>query len=504
MKNFFASVKNLNFVRLLNLSKLQNPALYLLLFIAFIILNFTVAAIPARFDFSYGKTYTLSSSTKKILNNLDDIVTIKFFASSDIPTKLLPLKNQIVDLLNEYQRDNPRRVVVKVLDPKTDQNALNDVKDFGIPQIQFSQLEQDKYAVSASYFGIGMSYLNKKEIIPQVTNIGSMEYNVTAAIYKMTNKQAIKVAVMGRTQSFDPNSDDLLSFDQALQKQFDLSFINVSTESATKVIDPSYKTVFVFDDTSHGFDDQEIAALKKYLDNKGKVIFFLDGVWVEQSLTTVPSNNNLFSLLDQYGIKLNQNLVLSANAELVNFGNSQVSFLSPYPFWLRANDFDQQSTYFSNINQLTYPWASSLTLEKKNNMIETALVKTSKQSWTQSGTFELNPQNIPQPSSSDLKQFTVTAEAKQKNGGTVMVIPSSRFILEQFLSRTSDNLEFVLNVVNDYASGGALSGISQHAVAYYPLPSISENMKNAFKYGNILLLPALLALYGAYTLLKRK
>ncbi len=504
MKKFFVSVKNLNFVRLFNLSKLQNPVLYLLLFMVFVVVNLVVSNLPVRFDFSYGKTYTLSDSTKKILNNLDDIVTIKFFASSDIPTKLLPLKNQIVDLLNEYQRDNPRRVAIKVLDPKTDQNALNDVKDFGIPQIQFSQLEQDKYAVSASYFGIGMSYLNKKEIIPQVTDIGSLEYNLTASIYKMTNKQPVKVAVMGKTQSFDPNNDDLLSFDQAMQKQFDLSYINVSTESATKTIDPSYKTVFVFDDNSHGFDEQEIAALKKYLNDKGKAIFFLDGVWVQNSLTTVPADHNLFSLLEQYGITLNKDLVLSANAELVNFGNSQMSFLSPYPFWVRTNDFNPQSIFFSNINQLTFPWVSSLTIVKKSNISAAELVRTSKQSWSQLGTFELNPQSIPQPSASELKQFIIAAQAQRKNGGTILVIPASRFVLERFLTRTSDNLEFVLNAVNDYASGGALAGISQHAVAYYPVPNISENMKNVFKYGNILLLPVLLALFGAYRLIRRK
>ena len=136
---------------------------------------------------------------------------------------------------------------------------------------------------------------------------------------------------------------------------------------------------------------------------------------------------------------------MSANAELVNFGGGQISFLSPYPFWIKTNQLNTKSSYFSNVQQLTFPWVSSVA---GGNW----LIRSTSKSWEQKENFSLSPQNIPQPQVSELKQFAVGTEVKNKNGGKVLVIPSSRFILEKFLTRNSDNLEFVLNAVNDFAS----------------------------------------------------
>ncbi len=488
-------MKKLNFLGLLNLKQLKTSIICLLAIGAFVILNFVLSPISfLRYDFSFGKAYTLSPSTKKVLRNLHDTVTIKFFASSDLPTRLLPLKSEVVDLLNEYQKENEGKLNVKILDPKKDQSALKEVQELGVPQLQFSQLEQDKYAVTSSYFGIEFSHGDKKEILPQVTDIESLEYNLTASIYKLTRKETIKIGVLGQQDNFNPNEDALSKFKEVMKQQFDMSFLDVSSKSATKIIDMTYKTLLVFDTNKKEYDPQELQAIKIYLDNGGKAIFFVDGVWVEDNLLTTPAKHNLFSLLSDYGIKLNTNLVLSTNAELVNFGNGQVSFLSPYPFWLKTNVFNTKTSYFSNIQQLTFPWVSSLEGGE-------GLVRTTKRSWEQKDNYLLNPQSIPQPQTNDLKEFTIVTQSKDKK---IMVIPSSRFIMDRFQAKTSDNLEFVLNVVNDFASGGALSGIRQRAVSFYPLPDVSDNMKDIFKYGNILTLPLLFGLLGFVRLMRRR
>lgn len=466
---------------------------FVLTIVAFVIFNTALIPVSSlRHDFSYGGAYTLSPSTKKILKNLNDIVTIKFFASSDLPTRILPLKNDVVDLLNEYQKENKARITIKVLDPKKDQGAMTEVQQLGIPQLQFSQLEQNKYAVSASYFGIALSFGDKKEILPQVTDIESLEYNLTASIYKLTRKEQVKISIAGRTEGLDPSTDDLATFTSIMKKQFDLSFIDLST-----AIDPIYKMVLIFDDNKKEYSQEEIEKIKAYIDQGGNVAFFVDGVWVQNTLSAILAKHNLFSVLSSYGITLNQDLILSANAELVNFGSGQISFLSPYPFWVKTNVLNPKSSYFSNVQQLTFPWVSSVSGGNE-------LVRTTKKSWEQKDSFTLTPQTIPEPKVNELKQFVIGSEAKTKNGGAIVVIPSSRFVLEKFLTRTSDNLEFVLNIVNDYASGGALTGIRQRAVSFYPLPDISDNMKDIVKYSNILILPLLFGLYGFLRLMKRR
>ena len=465
----------------------------------FFLFNLLLSPFSLRMDFSKNKAYNLSSSTKKILNKLEKPITMKFFVSSDIPTKLIPLKNAVIDLLNEYKKQN-NKVDLKIVDPKNDNKTLDEAKSVGIPELQFSQLEKDKYALSKVYFGILISYQDKKEIFSQVSDTASLEYNLTAAIYKLSNKDIAKVEIVGQSETFDPSTDQLASLTKVLRQQFEVVFTDKISDSA--------KTILIFDNNQKEYSDEEINSIKKYLNNGGKIIFFVDGVWVEDNFTTQPTKNNLEKVFRDYGISLNNNLILSANAETVNFGNGLVSFFVPYPFWLKTNSFDSKIGYFSNINQLTFPWASSINISKKENIEVNPLVYSTDRSWEQKNSsasgFILDPQAIPQPQIKELNKKLLAVNVKVKNKGGFFLIPSSRFILEKYFSKSSGNLELVLNIINDFTSGGALLGIRQRQISFYPLPDLNDQMKNLFKYSNIFLLPLVFAIYGAVRLIKRK
>ncbi len=482
---------------------LQKNTIYLLVFLIFFVSNLLINSLSLRFDFSKGRAYTLSLSTKKIIKKLDDVVNIKFFVSSDLPTRLLPLKTEVVDLLNEYKKEARGKIILKIIDPKKDSEGLNQAREIGVPELQFSQLEKDKYQLSASYFGIGIFFSDKKEVLPQVTDIENLEYNLTASIYKLTKKELVKIAIIGSEETVDPKEDGLYTIKKILTQQYLVDTLNTSSPPLKK-INPSYKTVLLFDNNKKTYEEAEVTAIKDYFNQGGKIIFFVDGAWVLNNLSATKASHNLFSLLEDFGIKLNEDLVLSTSAELVNFGNDLVQFLTSYPFWVKTNSFNKKTGYFTNINQLTYPWVSSLTLNKKSGFSYQELIKTTKKSWVQKENFVLNPQNIPQPQTKNLRSFLITVQLKNKHGAEAVIIPCSRFVAENYLNRNSDNLEFVLNLVDNLASEGALSGIRARAISFYPLPDLSENQKDIFKYLNIFLLPGLFSVYGVLRTLQRR
>jgi len=489
------------FSKIFKLEKLEKGTILTLSLLVFIVSNYVVNLFSFKIDLSFGKAYSLSSSTKKIINNLDDVLNIKFFVSSDLPLRLLPVKNEILDFLKEYQKEGRGKIIIKILDPKKDENAKKQAQEEGLPNLQFSEIQQNKYQVSSVYFGLILSYGTKKEIIPQATNLEDLEYNITSLIYKMTKKELEKIAILGKEEKFNSQDDDLLTFKKTLRQQFVLDFIDVSTKSANQKIDKSYKAIIVFDNNQKEYDKQEIEAIKKYLKAGGKGLFFVDGVWVKENLQSTMAQSNLFSILNDFGINIKKNLVLSSSAELVNFGNQFFQFITPYPFWIKTNSFNQSTPFFSNIQQLLYPWVSEIEIKDKKQALP--LVFTSKNSWEQKENFILDPQNIPEPKFEDLKQFIISSYYKNKNQTEIVVIPSSRFIQEQYLSRTNDNLEFVLNVLNNLVAQGALSGIKQRVVLFYPLPNIPENQKDIFKYLNIFLLPLIFAMVGIFKLTKK-
>lgn len=484
------------------LKNIKKQTLYLIAIALFIIINVLISSFALRLDLSSGHAYSLSPATKKIIKNLDKTTTIKFFVSSDLPTRLIPLKNDVIDLLDEYKRAN-RKIQMQFVDPKKDQKVAGEARENGIPELQFSQLDRDKYAVTTAYFGLLLTNGDKKESIPQVTDTTNLEYNLSAALYKLSQKELIKLGVIGLQDTLNPQEDPIGTLRRVLQQQFSLENVGIGSSAATQKLDQLFKTVLVFGG-QQDFDESAITTLNSYVNEGGKVVVFSDGVKVEDNLVATKAQSKLLPFLSSTGLTLNQDLVLSNSAELVNFGNQMVNFLTPYPFWIKTGSFNTKTSYFSNVSQMSYPWVSSITAKSKNGWTAQELVRTSKESWDQKDNFALSPQAIPQPTKNQIKDFVVSAETKNKNGGHVVLIPSSRFVLDRFLSRSSDNVEFVLNMVNDMASGGALSGIRARSTGIYPLTEISENNKDIFKYGNMFVLPALLALYGAWRLVKRR
>jgi ABC-type uncharacterized transport system involved in gliding motility auxiliary subunit len=500
----FQKLRHLNLLKKFKLVGVERSIIFIVAFILFVVANVLFSTISLRFDGSQGKAYTLSSATKKILGSVDDIVTIHFFVSSEIPTKLLPLKTEVIDLLNEYKKQN-NKIQVKVLDPKKDSSAASEAQGYGIPELQFSQLESDKYNVTASPFGLALSYGNKQEVIPQATDITSLEYSITAALYKLTRKELPTIGIVGDAETINESTDEHASLRTVLNQQFNVDNLDISSNSATTTIDPKIKTLLVFDNNVKQYTKEELQKIKEYLDTKGKVIAFADGVWVANDLSqTQPAKHNLFDLFSEYGITLHKDLLLSNSYEMVNFGNEVVSFVSPYPFWIKTGVLNQQTANSPNVSHLTLPWVSSLTLQKRKDFMISDVVKTPKDSWEQTSNFTLQPQTIKAPEDKDLKDFVVAAQSQKKNGGQLIVIATSRLANEDFVKRGNDNLEFVLNVVNNVASNGILSGIRKREVNLYPLPHLSENQKDTFKLATIALLPGLFALFGVLKLLRRR
>lgn len=502
------NLSKLNLLRVLNLERFQKNSIFLILLSIFIVLNLLVNNFSLRLDTSKGKIHTLSSSSKKILKNLDDIVTIKFFVSSNLPTRVLPVKTEVEDLLTEYKKKSAGKIIIKILDPKKDQSAQDEVKSLGIPELQFSSIEKDKYAVSATYFCLVIIYGDKKEVIPNATNLGSLEYDLTSAIYKMTRKEPVTIGLIGAQEQqgaeIQEPADELNTVKQVLNQQFEIRYIDNLTSLPDKKIDSAIKTILVFDDGKKQYSTEEAKIIRNYLDNKGKAVFMVDGVLINERLAVEPAKHNLFDFFEEYGLKLNKDFVLSQASEMASFSNGSMSFFTPYPFFIRTTQFDEKSSNFSSISTLFFPWASSIEIAKKTGIEAKVLAVSEQKSWLQKENYNLSPNNISAPDKDELKKYNLIVEVQDKSAGQFILIPTSRLVKERFLARHEDNLGFLLNVVNTYASEGALSGIRARSATIAPLREVSEQAKDLIKYLNILLLPGLFTIYGAMRLVKRR
>lgn len=482
---------------------LLSPFLLAVSVLLFILFSF----VPVRFDMSKNNAYTLSSSTRKIIGSIKKPATVTLYVSSDLPTRVIPLKNDVSELLQEYRRSG-KNIAIMTVDPKKDVKIAEKLKELGIPQLQFSQLEQNKYQTSSFYFGIAITYNDKNEVIPQVSDYQNLEYNITSALYRLTRETAIKIGIIGETPPTQYGQQDPLSLlKKTLSQQYEIASVDlksIKTEEDTAFI-KDHDALIVIGNESTPYSSEEIALLKKFYESGKSLLVFANGTAInEQTLQVSPTTDNLNELTATYGATINTDLALSTSAEYVNFGNETSQFLAPYPFWIKTNLFNTKTGLFSNIQYISFPWASTLSV-KKNNLAEiTPLISSSNRSWIQKEQFSLNPNTIPQPKQQDIKEYLLGAVLSNKKGGELVIIPSSRFILDQYMGRGSGNIDFTLNAIDAYSSQGALSGIRSRIVSFYPLPDMSDNEKDMYKYGAILLFPLIWGIYGTVRLIRRK
>ncbi len=470
--------------------KFGSNGLYILILVAIFACNIAVIPFGYKLDLSKGRAHTLANSTKNIIHHLKGKTTITFFVSDSLPSRLAPLKREVDDVLGEYKREGGANVLIEKVDPKNDQKKQALAQEFGVAPMSFSQQESDNFAISTAYFGIGIAYNGKKASISQATGVGDLEYNISSSIYKLGVKELPKVGLMG----FEGLENQLSTFAQASSSQFQLA--PVATPSA------DLKTLVVFDNDKE-FDSSQIAELNSFLNGGGRALVFAGGVHVAEDggLIAQKAKHSLTGLLRARGITLNEDLVLSTSADFVNFvpQGSQAQIMVPYPYWLRTNAFNKDSSFFTNINQLSFPWVSSTTVKSPAQ----SLVKSTTQSWHVDRDFNIDPQQIKQPTQAEIKQFSLIARSKGPKNSDLIVVPSSRFISEQYMSRESGNLEFILNVLSEFASGGALAGIRSRAIDYYLIPPMTQQQKDIVKYSNILVLPAIFTALIAMRIYKR-
>jgi len=512
-KNIQKSLKILsktgNIVQSLNLYRYTKQTILVSAVALFIATHLLLSFVTFRLDLSKGAAYTLSQSSKEILHKLKSPITITLYTSDNIPPRITPIKRDVVDLLREYERASGNVVFKEVSFNATEDVALvQQLGKLGIVGIPVREQEQNNVSLTKVYFGVTLKIGKKEQPILEPFNIENLEYNITSTIYTLTNTDIAKIGILGIEEGLNPQLNQMSIFKKVVGSQFVTQTIPLPQskpgephgDSKPFSIPTDINTLIIVDTAENTFTPEVIDAIRVYL-KSGSAVVFTNGVSIDNSLQVGPGDDGLIALLKEYGITVEDNLILSSRSEFVNFGSGGLSLFLPYPYWVWTPDINTKTNYASGISRLTFPWVSSLTLSKKTKA--RYLVQSSPDSWVVRGAINLNPQQDKKGSHKHVGTHLLAAEADISQSGKLAVIGSSQFIIDNYLSRESQNIEFILNILGNYASDGALNGIRSRAVTIYPLPQFSQNAEQVYKYATILLLPLLFGIYGGLRLWKR-
>ena len=510
------------------------------------LINFLSTRRFIRADLTEDKRYTISKATKNVLDTLDDIVTITAYFSTN-PAEVAQIRRDIRDVLDEYNAFSKRLQIDFVNPADFDDGQKQELRFKGIPEVQINVVKKDKAEIANVYMGISIGYSGKEEILPVVRSTANLEYELTSTILKVTTKEAKTVGFLTGHGEFDINAQNHQQFRQLLDKnaqgQYNLTAVSLQDG---KAVDDSVATLVVAG-VNQPLTERDKYELDQFIMRGGRAIFLVDPIQMQPgTLQATPLITGLNDLLEHYGVKLGNNLLLDTRFhDNARFQQGFMTVIQPYPYFVKIikPNFSTEHSITNQLEVLTLPWTSSLETVAKEGITATPLAKTSEAGRSVQGYYNLMP-NAPIPPSAESQVYTVgvALEGKFRSfyaGKEVPSVPTpvdtdntaegetpaptqgaetrttkteseqTQIIVmgtAQFLTQLRpDGVNFFLNTVDWLTLGDALIGIRSHTITDRPLREVSEIEKNFIKYLCIVGIPLLVVLFGLFRyFLKRR
>ncbi|HEX5436575.1 MAG TPA: Gldg family protein [Gemmatimonadaceae bacterium] len=458
--------------------------------------------IGGRLDLTPGHAYTLSKATKQIVGGLDDIVTIKLFASDQLPTQAALLERDVNDLLRDLRSAGHGKIRVVRRDPTKDAAARSDAQSLGIQPVQFNVVGQSSLQVKQGYLGLAIQHGGKTQAIPFVQQTDDLEYRIVAAIRSLTRATKPVVAIVDDAQG--PNSS-VQQLQTQLAKSYSVRHVSLadSTQPATDV--KALVLVGMPDSLPAG----AAARLAAFFKRGGSALVLAGGMQINTRFPMAsPRPVTWNAVLKPFGISVRSDMVYDLASNMVipvpaQFGQ----VLQRYPFFIRA-----ASTGASVVNQelddAVLTWASSIDTTGAAAGTVTPLLVSSKAAGASTGATSIDPSRTFSQSDLSPRLLAVQVTPKAKAGATapgrVIVVGNSDFVTDHFVQGAPENLAFALNAVDWLAQDAALISIRSKNRGPAPLAFSSASERDTVKYINLIGIPLLVALVGFVHLASRR
>jgi len=409
--------------------------------------------------------------------------------------------------LDSYRNYSNGKIRVEFINPGEDENIKQELMMMGIPQVQFNVMEKDKYQVVNGYLGMAIKYGDQTEVIPVVQNIQDLEYQITLNIKKATKQINSVIGIVSSNLTSDINKEITIAY-KKLQELYQMQTVDLTQASD---IAADVNTLIIIGPKDKFADDQ-LKKLDAFLMRGGAMLILADGVKLGEGLAAEKNNTGLSAWLENYGFKLNQNLVLDVSAGIASFNQGFITFSTPYPFWPNINKdgFDQDNAAVTGLEGLIFPWPSSLDIAENKISSSTKIsyiVKTSNKSWTQEDNFDLNPQQAFSPVGNiGQKNIAIAIFGKINsaygNGATesgkLIVVGDSDFMQDGFLRGNGDGLIFFQNLADTLSLDNDLIKIRAKSISARPIKELSDGARNFIRYFNIFGLTFIVIILGMF------
>jgi len=397
-------------------------ATYILVVIAIVVVaNVLADRYNKSYDATANKRYSLSDQTAKIVKGLKQPATITYFNQS---TRFRDGR----DLLDQYANLSPK-LQVKYVDPDKEPEVAREsgIRNLGTAVVQIGAKHEE--AKSMTEEGITGAFIRD---------------------LKSTTRTVCFASGSGEHPLDGSDREGMSKFKDVLSKD---NYESKSVDLLTKAEVPSDCTTLVIAGPTKNYEQPEVDAIKKYVEDGGRALFMLDPP-LKLGHDEIADNNALTNLLQGWGVTLDKDLILDLNplGQIAGVG-PEVALVTSYASQPIVDQLRGTATGF--------PLARSLDIKNTD--------KTSVQKLFDSSSTSLATNNLSSPAvnANDPKNrkgpLTIAAAGtyntgKENSQGRFVVVGSSNWAANRFIE-FNGNDDLASNTINWLSSDEDLISI---------------------------------------------
>ena len=396
----------------------KNQIVAFLVTVAIVVLvNVIGSYVFTRFDLTSEKRYTLSPTTKDILNNLDDYVYFKVYLEGDFPAGFKKLRRETKEMLDEF-RAYSKYIDYEFINPSESEDP--DERNATYSLLYQSGLNPtnvvDKNSDGSTkqmiiWPGALVSYRNDTEIAIDLlenqigqsseealnASMQNLEFRLIDAVKKVTRFKKPNIAFIEGHGELGPM--DVYDITKSLSQHYNVGRLEIDgridalmhrTQDTTRDVSAftSFDAIIIAKPTQP-FSEKDKCLIDQYIMHGGKVLWLVEPVYAtmdslqsQESTIGIEQDLNLDDMLFKYGVRLNRDLLLDLTCAALPVrtgqmaGQAQLEFFRWYYFPLLQAASDHPMV--RNMNAIRADFISSMDATTSANGInQIPLLKTS-------------------------------------------------------------------------------------------------------------------------------